>query len=609
MAPAAPAVHRRWRDSGALAAAVLVALVVVVYSPALQAGFVWDDDDYVTHNMTLRTVDGLRRIWLQPGAVPQYYPLVHTTFWLEYHLWGVRPLGYHAVNIALHALNVVLLWLVLRQLALPGAWLAAAIFAVHPVHVESVAWITERKNVLSGCFYLGAVLAYLRVCGVGRAAVTARGRHGAYLVALVLFACALLSKTVTGSLPAAMLLLLWWKRGRLHVGDVVPLIPLVTLAAGLGAVTIWMETHRVGATGADWNLSMIDRVLIAGRAVWFYAGTLAWPHRLTFVYPRWDIDSRVWWQYGFPLAAVAVVGGLYAARARVGRGPVVAALFFVGTLFPALGFIDVFPMRYTFVADHYQYLASIGVIVATVGVCDSVWRRRWPAEWMPAAGGVVLVTLGALAWRQAHAYRDLETLWRDTLAKNPGCWMAHNNLGLHVQEQGRLDEALQHYAAALRVKPDDAFAHANLATVLGAQGRTSEAMAHCEAALRIDPDYPEAHSNLGNVLASAGRLDAAIAHYRTAITLRPTYAEAHSNLANVLVMQGHIADAIPHYEEALRIDPDFATAHRNLGLVLAGQGRTAEAILHLEAATRLVPGDAEARRQLDLLRAAGPSAR
>jgi hypothetical protein len=255
----------------------------VAYLPATRGDFIWDDDAYVQNNETLRSGDGLRRIWLEIGATDQYYPLVHTTFWLEYRVWQLSPAGYRGVNILLHVVSVVLLWRLLRRLSVPGAWVAAALFGLHPVHVESVAWITERKNVLSGVFYLAAAFLYLRsALPTGdrpgdrppRRGVAGEGAGGGvprpvYVASLLLFACALLSKTVTASLPAALLLVLWWKRGRIGWGDARSLLPFFALGVALGSITIWMERHEVGAVGPEWDLSPVERLLIAGRALWF----------------------------------------------------------------------------------------------------------------------------------------------------------------------------------------------------------------------------------------------------------------------------------------------------------------------------------------------------
>jgi hypothetical protein len=387
---------------------LIVLLVFLAYLPALRGGFIWDDDAYVTHNPTLHDLGGLQRIWFELGAVPQYYPMVHTTFWLEYHLWGLHPVGYHLINVLLHAAAAIFLWQVLLRLRIRGAWLAAVLFALHPVCVESVAWITERKNVLSAVFYFTAALAFLRFVALEEPDGPNRLRWYWYLGALVLFMAALLSKTVTCTLPAALLLVCWWKKGRVQRGEILPLLPFFALGVGLGLITAWMEKFHVGAQGAEWSLTFADRCLIAGRALWFYAGRLVWPAHLTFIYPRWKIEPEVWWQWLFPVAAVGVVAGLWLARRRIGKGPLVAVLFFAGTLGPALGFVNVYPMRFSFVADHFQYLASVGLIT----LC-AVGLARMPRV-MPAT---LVVLLGALTWQQAGIYRNLETLWRDTLAR------------------------------------------------------------------------------------------------------------------------------------------------------------------------------------------------
>jgi tetratricopeptide (TPR) repeat protein len=542
---------------------VLVLLTLIAYVPAMQGGFIWDDDDYVTENVTLRSVAGLGRIWGEPGAVPQYYPLTFTTFWFEYRAWGLSPFGYHAVNVGLHAISALLLWRVLVSLAVPGAWLAAAVFAVHPVQVESVAWITERKNTLSGAFYLGALLAYLH-----HAFGSAPRRGRAYTVSLALFACALLSKTVAASLPAVLVLLLWWKRDRLTWADLRPLAPMFVLGALAGLVTAWIERQHVGAVGADWNLSLVDRILIAGRALWFYAASLVWPHPLIFFYPRWEIDAGAWWQYLYPLAAAAAVAVLYALRQQLGKAPLVAVLCYAVMLAPALGFVDVFPMRYSFVADHFVYLASIPLIALIIAVPTTLIGVRSPQfSWIAAAAPIIGV-LAVLTWRQGYVYRDQETLWRDTIAKNPAAWMAHNNLGLLLFARGEVEAAMGHYRAALAVKPDDAFAFNNLGHAIAAQGDMDAAITQFQAALRAEPANAEARSNLGNAFAAQGRLEDALAQYRVVLELRPRYADAHNNLANVLAMLGRTEEAVAHYRAALAIDPGYGDAQRNLDAVL-----------------------------------------
>ena len=438
----------------------LVAITLVVYLPAIRGGFVWDDDDYVLNNTALRTPAGLWTIWFETDPAKRFYPLsqyyamVYTVFWLEYHLWGTDPLGYHGVNVLLHALNAVLLALILRRLAVPGGWLAAAVFALHPVHVESVAWITELKNVLSGAFFLGALLAYLRFEPMAPVASPAGRNRRFYGLAIALFACALVSKSVTCSLPAVILLVLWWKRDKIRWGDVLPLIPFFAVGLVLGLLTVWMEKQYVGASGPEWDLTFTQRLLIASRALWFYAGKLVWPTNLTFIYPRWEIDASHGFNYLFVVLTLAAVIGLWLLRRRLGKGPLVAVLFFAGVLFPALGFVNIYPMRYSFVADHFQYLASIGLIVVIVAATAKLIARASPrAAYGAAAASCALVVLGSLTWRQGYVYTDLETLWRDTLRKNPDAWIAHNNYGNLLTRRGQYKEALEHLNETLRIKP------------------------------------------------------------------------------------------------------------------------------------------------------------
>ena len=556
----APAKEQRWpRDALAWAAGLsLVAMTVVAYLPATECGFVWDDDVYVEHNDTLRDLSGLRRIWLELGAIPhQYFPMVHTTFWLEYHLWGLDPTGYHVVNILLHAASAVLLWRVLRLLQVPLAWAIAAAFAVHPVHVESVAWITERKNVLSGLFYLGSALAYLR-CGLAPPDASSGGRSWApYAVSLVLYLLALLSKSVTCSLPAVLLLILWWKRRPFDRRTLLGLVPFFVFGLALGMLSAWMERHHVGAVGTEWGYSPVERCLIAGRALWFYASKLVWPHPLVFIYPQWAIDAGAWVQYVYPAGVIGVLAALWFGRCRLGRGPVVAALYFAGTLFPALGFFEVYFMRYAFVQDHFQYLASVGVIGLVIVAVHRVVRRAGrPSQVLAATclAGVLVVFAGA-TWRQTHAYRDRETLWRTTLNRNPNAWMAHTNLGGVLMGQGKPAEAIPHFREGIRLKPDYAKAHSNLCVALGMLGKYNEALDQCREALRIEPGSGEARSNLAKVLAGMGRLTEAVEQYRLALEALPDDAKIHYNLSHALQRLGRSEEARRARAEAARLDP------------------------------------------------------
>ena len=594
---------------------LIILFTVLAYLPALSGKFVWDDDSWTTViSPLLRDFAGLRAIWCQPTALQQYYPLTGTTFWMDYHLWGFRPLPYHVENLLLHVLAALLFWQLLRRLRVPGAWLAGALFALHPVMVESVAWITERKNVLSLVLYLGALLAYLRytqaVAGgppssdSGAASKLYASRVAGhpslfYGLAFVLFLAALLAKATAFSLPAVILLICWWKRGRLRWrADIMPSLPFFAVAIGLCLGTAWLEKNHVGAKGPDWVISFPERCLIAGRALWFYSGKLCWPANLCFIYPRWQLNAGSWWQWLYPVAALGALFTLWLARARIGRGPAAAAFFFAGTLFPVLGFMNAYFMRYSFVCDHWVYLSSLGLIALAAGL---IARAAEQLRIRPALYGfaaVMLPVLAILTWRQCGTYADMKTLWRDTLAKNPGAWLAHNNLGILLRKQGKIQEAIEHYNEALRLNPTYPLAHNNLGVALKQMGRIEEAIAQYEEALRLKPDYVEARDNLGNALRAAGKVAEAVEQYEQVLQIEPDSAEAHYNLAIALKQQGRFEEAIGHYEQVLRIRPGFFEAHCNLGELLIQQGRIPEAVEQYNEAMKILPNSAEAHNNL-----------
>ncbi|OLE38865.1 MAG: hypothetical protein AUG00_04170 [Candidatus Rokubacteria bacterium 13_1_20CM_2_70_7] len=572
----------------------MLAAVVVVYRPAWNGGFLWDDRAHVTHP-DLRSWHGLTRIWFDLEATQQYYPLVHTAFWVQHRLWGDTPLGYHLVNILLHFVAAVMAALTLRQLSIPGAYLVGAVFALHPVHVESVAWITELKNTVSAVFYLGAAMAYLRF--------NQKSETRLYLVALTLFVLALCSKTVTATLPVALLLIRWWQRGRLSWRrDVAPLVPFFVLGAGAGLFTAWVERKLIGAEGAAFDLTIVERGLIAGRATWFYLVTLFWPTNLTFIYPRWHISQAVWWQYLYPTAALLVLAVLWIVRRRW-RGPLAGVLFFVGTLFPALGFFNVYPFLFSFVADHFQYLASLGMItLAGAGIARILERwRLWCRPFGYALCLAVLSTLAVLTWKQSHLYADVETLYRATIRSNPECWMAYNNLAGSLIARGATDEARGLVQRALKLKPDYPEAHNNLGLVLGSRGQVDEAIAHYEKALDLRPTYAEAHNNLGFALAGRGEIDQAIVHYQQALESDAGYAGVHYNLAMALIARGDVDQAVAHLRKALELGPEYAEAHNSLGIILVNRRRVHEAVVHFQKAVELRPQYAEAHNNLGIV--------
>ncbi|MGA3269106.1 MAG: tetratricopeptide repeat protein [Verrucomicrobiota bacterium] len=636
----------QWLAGFALAAATFLA-----YWPALRGDFVWDDNSWTMDIVgRLQNAAGLWAIWSNPLALQQYYPLAGTSFWLDYHLWHFWTLPYHVENVLLHLLAVFLLWRLLRQLELPAAWLAAALFALHPVMVESVAWITERKNVLSLVFYLAALLAYLRSdpsltrAEEGKSPAhpgASRFTHHAsrwYLLALVLFLCALLAKTTAFSLPAVFLLLAWWRRGRLQwQADVLPTLPFFALSLSLCAVTGWMEKNHVGAQGPDFALSFAQRCLVAGRAFWFYLGQLLWPAHLCFVYPRWQPNPTAWWQWLLPATAVGLLLALWLARKRIGRGPLAALLFYVGTLFPLLGFLNAYGMRYSFVWDHWVYLPSLGPLILAAALIERGMQGALgarPAILHPPSSILCLLplALAVLTWREAGTFADMQTLWRTTLARNPNCWMAYNNLGLLLASRGKWDEAIQdyeqalrtdpvapeacynlgvalatqgkwteailHYQRALQLNPDNAQAECNWGAALTSQGQWAEAVQHCERALQLKPDYAQAHCNLGIALAALGKSNEAILQYQRALQLNPDLAEAHDDLGNALFRQGDLTEATQHYRLALQLKPDYALAHCNLAAVLAVQGKWTEAVQHGQRAIQLEPDNVQAQNNL-----------
>jgi len=572
--------------------AAIFPAVLLAYWPALHGGMLWDDSAHVTAP-SMQSLHGLWRIWFDLGATQQYYPLLYSAFWAEHRLWGDAVLGYHLANVALHALAACLVVLIVRRLALPGAWLAGLIFALHPVCVEAVAWISEQKSTLSAVFYLAAALTYLHF--------DQSRRRSRYLWALALFVLALLSKTVTATLPAALLVVFWWQRGRLDWRrDVRPLLPWFALGAGAGLFTAWVEKTRVGAQGAEFSLSLGQRLLLAGRVIFFYAGKLLWPSNLIFTYPRWQPDVTVWWQYLYPLGVVILVIVLWRLPRR---GPLAGFLIFCGTLFPVLGFLNVYPFRYSFVADHFQYLASLGIIVPVAcGLVLGISRISPGKAANTAALLLVPAVLGILTWRESGMYRDSQTLYLTTLSRNPNSWMAHDNLGIILAETpGRLPEAIAEFQAAVRLNPGNSHSHVNLGNALQrVPGRMPEAIAQYQEALRIEPGYAEVHSNLGFALAQIpGRMPEAIAEYQAALRIKPGLAETHNYLGVALALTtGQLPEAIAEYQAALRIDPNYTEAHYNLGSALAQTDRLPEAIAELQAALRMNPNYAEAHNNL-----------
>jgi Flp pilus assembly protein TadD len=621
---------------------LIFGLVLFCYWPALHGALLWDDPAHVPRP-DLQSWHGLGRIWTDLRATQQYYPVLFSAFWIEHRLWGDDTLGYHLANVVFHSLSCCLLALLLRRLWGPvrageptgvpaGAeWFAAALFAVHPVCVESVAWISEQKNTLSLVFYLLAAYVYL--------GFAERRRAASYAFATLLFLCALGSKTVTATLPAALLVMLWWKHGELSWRkDALPLMPWLGAAMAMGLFTAWFERNWIGAEGVAFDLAFSHRVLLAGRVLWFYLGQLVWPAELNFFYLRWDVPAQAKGWVGYLAAAAAVTAGLWLLRKRT-RGPLAGWLFFAGSLFPALGFFNVYPFLFSYVADHFQYLASMGVMALVAGGVARLRanQSRWLQSTILLVATGVIVAFAGISHRQSRLYHDNETLARATISANPASWIAHEilattlakapdrhaealpefqevirlnpdypeaHVGLGV-ELGRLperrDEAIAEFQRALALRPDMPEANYNLALNLSAvPGHTEEVIAHYENALRAKPDYPEAHANLAGLLEKfPDRVPEAMAHYLEALRLRPAFVAVHCRVANLLSRQpGKQDEALAQYAEALRLDPDFIDAHNGLAMTYVMMGRPADARREWETALRLDPRQESVRRNL-----------
>ena len=638
-----------------LFALLLVSATIIAYLPVWHAGLIWDDRSFAIDNPLIHRADGLYRFWFTTQPV-DYYPVTSTMLWVEWRLWGANPMGYHLVNVLVHALGAVLLWRVLKRLNVPGAWLAAALFAVHPVNVESVAWITERKNTLAMFFYLLSLLWYLRFDSAARvshlAAGTANGTGPLtlslqwrwYWFSLAAFFLALLSKTVVAPMPLVLLGLAWWRRGRVGRRDLWQSVPFFVTAVAVGLISFWFQSHRAIGSDIVRTDSFWARLAGAGWAVWFYLYKAALPFGLGTIYPRWQIDGGRWWSYLPGLLLVAVLLACWRYRRGWGRGPLLALAYFVVMLLPVLGFLDIGFMAQSLVADHWQYFAIIGPLSLAAAAITVACGLPGTRGLLPAMAlvGALLVVLSGLTWRQCGIYSDPGTFWRAALTANPNAWLAHNNLGKVLFEQGQVDEAMVHYQRALEIHPDYAtghynlggallqkgqvdqaiaefqkaleiqpnysMAHYHLGEVFRQKGQVDEAIAHFKMALQIHPDYAEAHNSLGATLLRKGQVDEAIAHLQETLELRPNHAEDHNNLAGVLWQKGQVQEAITHYQMALGIRPDYALAHHNLGKLLQQQGQVQEAIAHYQKALEIQPDFAPARNSLAWVLATSPEA-
>lgn len=584
-----------------LAGLLLVMVTVAVYLPVVRCGYIWDDDYYVTNNATLRDVHGLVRIWTEPGAVPQYYPLVHTVFWVQYQLFGLAPLSYHLVNLAGHVLVCLLWWRLLRRLSIPGSYLAAMLFAVHPIEVESVVWVTELKNILSGVFYLLTAMVYLRFVQVDEQDMFNSSkplRWRWYGIALLCFVCALLSKTVVCTLPAALVLVMWWKRRRFPWHDLALLVPLFVLGIAMGLHTASMEKNHVGAIGDDWAFTFWDRLLIAGRVLWFYAGQLIWPAKMVFFYDTWQVDPGQWWQWLFPVGFVLVVYALLRNRHVISGKPLVAVLFFAGTLFPALGFVNVFPMRFSFVADHFQYLAGMGILALFSGVFWHLLRGVPHLRTLLAI--VIVLVLGIRTFCYIPVYTNQQTLWQHVIAHNRAPWMALNNLGIFYRENGQNDLAQSCFKQAIIHRPQEPNAYNNLALLYRDTQHYEQAGLLLEHALPIVQREVSLIATLARVRELQGQPDQAIRLLKCALNKQPGNADWWLNLGILQMHQQQWADAQDALQQSLKLAPQTSKAWHAWGQTLAALQQPQQVLACYQQAVAQLPEDASLHNQLAL---------
>lgn len=573
--PTAPTRPAEWAF-----AALLVLAVFLAYERVRGAGFIWDDEMHLTQNPCIVGPQGLADIWTSRAA--RYFPLVLTTFWVEHRLWGLAPLPYHLVNVALHAGCALVLWRVLRRLGVPGALLGSALWALHPVQVESVAWVTELKNTQSGLFFLLAVLLYVR-----SGEPDGDRRTGAYAAALAFSALAMASKSSTVVLPVVLGLCAWWQKRSFVARDLGRLAPVAAMSAAAAVLSLWTQ-HLEGANDPGWTRGFAERLADAGCVAWFYLGKLAWPHPLIFIYPRWHLDPARVLSFAGTAAAAAALVFLWRGRAGRLRGSFFAAAYFLAALSPVLGILDQYYWRYSLVGDHFQYLASMGPL-ALAGAGLSLLLSRLGRVPAAAAACAAPLVLAGLAWGHTGAFADSETLWRDTVARNPGCWMAYNNLGASALEAGRAEDAAALFRKAIQARPDDVEAHLNLGHALVHLNRPAEAVEAYRRTLALEPRYEKALNGLGDALLRAGRPAEAVEVLQQAVALKPDETDAQTNLANALSALGRTEEAIEHCRRAAALSPADAQVHSNLGAALLGAGRVEPATAELERALALDP--------------------
>lgn len=577
--------------------AVIVAAGLWVFWPALHGGWLWDDDGLIQNNRLIHDPSGFWKIWFEPSRLIDFFPLTVTVEWLEWHLWQSETFGYHLTNVVLHLTSSLLVWHLLSKFGLRLAWLGGLIFAIHPVVVESVAWMAELKNTLSMPFFLLAMCVWIDYEN--------EGKRRDYFLTLGLFAVAMLAKTTMVMFPAVILLYAWWKRSHIGWKDLKASAPFFAVSLGLGLVTIrFLHSHAIERPNVSME-GIFSTLALGAQSMAFYFTKFFLPIGLMPMYPKWVIDPPTLIQFLPWLILGVALGWLWTKRMTWGRHALLGLGFFLIMLIPFIGFVPGSYMEFTWVMDHLLYIPIVGLIGLVVAGMEQM-SGQLPVVIRSVGAVMVVGVIGLLAWGSrdyAKLYIDQQTLWTYTIQHNPGAWVAYNNLGFVLFESGRNAEAMDLYAKALKLYPDYEMAHYNMgnALVMSGQDRYDEAMLQYEQVLKLNPNNANVHNNLGNIYARQGRISEAIDQFQQASKNNPYDIAAHGNLGNLYGQQRRLPAAIEQFEEALKIDSNDAPSHYSLGCAFAIMGRTSEAIEQYQLVLKINPENAQARERLDRL--------
>lgn len=566
---------------------LLFALTLAAYAPAMLHGsFLWDDNEYITGNSFIKRFDGLYDIWFSPRLLPQYYPLAFSMYFVEYKLWGETAQGYVIVNVLLHLASACMVYKLLKKLNLPGALLGAALFAVHPLAIESVAWIAERKNTLSMFFSLASILAYP---GLTPGEKITPGKYKKQIViATLLFLLALLGKPAAVVVPPMLLAILWWQNGKIRKSDMLVQGFWFLLSMASGILVTYLEALKVATDPEPFNLSLIDRLLISSRGWWFYMGKFAWPNPLSMIYPRWQIDASQPWQYTFVAALLMVIVALWVFRKRFGLAPAVILLLYTVAIGPTLGILNCSYFRLSFVADHFAYWALVPM-VAAVGAL--LFHARTVAVLSHRGATVIaclLVTvLTVVAFDRCRTYSSPLVMWQDAVEKaprSPGAWSLY---GSTLMKMGRLPEAKKAFVTAYELPPhqiDDLGRIANICIIMG---ELDEAEQYAQKFLAALPKDTESLFLLGLLRYSQKRFDESVEAYLRADQLNPNDTRFITNAGVILFQTGQLPRAIDCFTKSLKRNPLNAKVHNILGQCYVQAGQFPQAVECFEKAVKL----------------------